>query len=60
MRGKRSSESGWVFLSLAMMFSVIMALLSALPAHAGVLEDVRNQFNRDKGTPRLVLLVSPT
>lgn len=45
---------GWAFLFL------LLTLAAALPARAGVLEDVRNQFNKDKGAPRLVLLVSPT
>ncbi len=59
MRRKRASEGGWVFLSLVAA-GVMMTLHSALPAHAGVLEDVREQFNKDKGIPRLVVLVSPT
>ena len=45
---------GWVFLTLLVMLAALV------PARAGVLEDVRNQFNKDKGSPRLVLLVSPT
>ena len=54
VRKKKSAERGWVFLSLLLM------LAGATAARAGVLEDVRNQFNKDKGSPRLVLLVSPT
>jgi hypothetical protein len=52
---KKINERGWIFLALALMVE-----MSALSARAGVLEDVRIQFNKDKGSPRLVLLVSPT
>jgi hypothetical protein len=55
-RKKKSAENGWMFLA----WLAVMLLGSALAARAGVLEDVRNQFNRDKGAPRLVVLVSPT
>lgn len=54
-RKKKSDDSGWVLLSL------VAALLHSLTSsRAGVLEDVRTQFNKDKGSPRLVVLVSPT
>ena len=53
LRRKKSSENAWVFLSL-------LLLAGATAARGGVLEDVRTQFNKDKGSPRLVLLVSPT
>lgn len=55
-RKKKSPESGWVFLT----WLAALLLLAASPVRAGVLEDVREQFNKDKGSPRLVLLVSPT
>ena len=49
----KTPPDGWVFLTLLLM-------LATAPVRAGVLDDVRNQFNKDKGSPRLVVLVSPT
>jgi hypothetical protein len=46
-----TARNAWVLLSV---------LLMAVQSQAGALEDVRNQFNKDKGVPRLVVLVSPT
>lgn len=43
--------------------TVALALVAAaaVPVHgSSVLEDLKSQFNADKGTPRLVVLVSPT
>lgn len=53
-RKQQPAQRGWVYLAL------LAAALLAGRAQAGVLDDVRAQFNRDKGSPRLVVLVSPT
>jgi len=53
-KSPKTPADGWVFLTLLLMVA------AAAPLRAGALEDVRNQFNKDKGSPRLVLLVSPT
>lgn len=45
-------------LILLLAMSIAPAVIAS--AQAGVLEDVREQFNKDKGVPRLVVLVSPT
>jgi hypothetical protein len=36
------------------------ALRSGAAGSGDVLSDLREQFNRDRGVPRLVVLVSPT
>jgi hypothetical protein len=46
-----TARNTWVLLSM---------LLIAMQSQAGVLDDVRSQFNKDKGIPRLIVLVSPT
>ena len=53
---QKTPNGGWLLLLAAM--SIAPALIAS--ARAGVLEDVREQFNKDKGVPRLVVLVSPT
>lgn len=56
----------WTIIVLVLALATIAAVLSFYPAPAAPLndlrsiEDLRAQFNRDKGAPRLVLLLSPT
>jgi len=56
----------WTIIAVVMAIAVVAAVLSFYPAPSAPLtdlqniEDLRAQFNRDKGAPRLVLLLSPT
>jgi hypothetical protein len=56
----------WIVVGLILTIAVILGVLSAYPGPTAPLtdlkdiEDLRAQFNQDKGAPRLVLLLSPT
>ncbi len=63
---KLSRKWRWTIICLVLAVAGIATVLSFYPAPSVPLtdltsvEDIRAQFNRDKGSPRLILLLSPT
>jgi hypothetical protein len=62
----RSAKRRWLVIAMVVTVAVLLAVLLSYPAPSAQLaelrniEDLRNQFNHDKGRPRLILLLSPT
>jgi hypothetical protein len=62
----KSRKIRWLISAAILGVAIIIAFLSYYPAPSTPLtdlktvNDLRNQFNRDKGSPRLILLLSPT
>jgi hypothetical protein len=56
----------WTIIAVVMAIAVVAAVLSFYPKPSASLNDLRSieelrtQFNHDRGAPRLVLLLSPT
>ena len=62
----KSRKVRWLIISLVLVAAVIAVLVSLYPAPATPLVDLksvdelREKFNQDKGSPRIILLLSPT
>lgn len=63
----RNTRWKWLIIALVAVATVVAVVIGSLKPSANVtltdlnnIEDLRNRFNQDKGTPRLLLLLSPT
>ncbi len=57
----------WLILACVVVAAIIAGVIGSLKPDANVtltdlnnIEELRSRFNQDKGTPRLLLLLSPT
>lgn len=57
----------WLVITCVVVAAIIAGVIGSLKPNSNVtltelnnIEDLRTRFNQDKGTPRLLLLVSPT
>jgi hypothetical protein len=62
-----SSRWRWVILAAVVVAAIIAGVIGSLRPNPGItltnlnnVEELRASFNQDKGTPRLLLLLSPT
>jgi hypothetical protein len=66
-RMKSSSRWRWVILAIVVVAAVIAGVIGSLRPNPGItltnlnnVEELRARFNQEKGTPRLLLSLSPT
>jgi hypothetical protein len=64
---KSPSRWRWVILASVVVAAVIAGVIGSLRPNPGItltnldnVEELRARFNQDRGTPRLLLLLSPT
>jgi hypothetical protein len=63
----QKSRWRWVILAAVVVAAIIAGVIGSLKPNPGValtnlnnIEELRARFNQEKGTPRLLLLLSPT
>jgi hypothetical protein len=63
----QNSRWRWLILAVVIVAAIIAAVIGSLKPDSNVIltdlssiEELRTRFNQDKGTPRLLLLLSPT
>ena len=62
----RSTRWKWLLVAFIFVVAVALGVLGSYPGPKATLrdlkdvEELRAQFNRDKGMPRIILLLSPT
>lgn len=64
---QQNSRWKWLIIGLVAVAAIIAGAIGARKPNANValtdlheIEELRTRFNQDKGTPRLLLLLSPT
>jgi hypothetical protein len=67
MSSLATSRWRWVILAVVVVAAIIAVVVGSLRPNSSVVlndlnnvEELRARFNQDKGTPRLLLLLSPT
>ncbi|MEO8436140.1 MAG: hypothetical protein ABI596_14660 [Pyrinomonadaceae bacterium] len=67
MKMLKSKLWRWLIIGAVMLLTIIAVVIGSLKPASNValtdlneLEELRTTFNREKGTPRLMLLLSPT
>ena len=63
----RNSRWGWVIIAVVILAAIVAAIIGSVSPSPNVtltnlnnLTDLRDQFNRDAGNVRVLLLLSPT
>jgi hypothetical protein len=63
----QKSRWRWLILAVVVVAAIVAGVIGSLRPNPGItltnlnnVEELRGRFNQDKGTPRLLLLLSPT